>query len=120
MTSELFTPISSLVGGSLIGLSAGSLLIFNGDVLGASGILNSVVTTPHETFRQPSLFWKSTLLSSFLVTSTVLFGPAYAIDTRAETDAGVPIASAIAFSLSGFLVGLGTRLGNGCTSGTYT
>eukprot|EP00934_Nitzschia_sp_Nitz4_P006427 Nitzschia sp. Nitz4//scaffold273_size25297//20719//24905//NITZ4_008321-RA/size25297-processed-gene-0.7-mRNA-1//-1//CDS//3329545262//6417//frame0 len=106
-----------LTGGALIGLSAGLLLIFNGDVLGASGIMNSVFTTPHETLRDPEKFWKSVVLCCFLVTSSFLLGPSYAFDSRTSNDPTVPIISGIGYALAGLLVGFGTKLGNGCTSG---
>eukprot|EP00934_Nitzschia_sp_Nitz4_P002569 Nitzschia sp. Nitz4//scaffold19_size178191//81702//82825//NITZ4_001976-RA/size178191-processed-gene-0.17-mRNA-1//1//CDS//3329540676//2559//frame0 len=114
---ELFTPVSGLAGGTLIGLSAGTVLLYNGDIMGASGIMNNILTVPHETFRDQNRFWRSALLSSFLFTASFVLGPSYCHDERMLTDATVPIASAFAQTLSGFLVGFGARMGNGCTSG---
>lgn len=116
--TEYFTPLTGLTGGSLIGLSAIVLLIFNGDILGASGLLSSIFVSPQKTFRDPSQFWKLALVSTFLMTSTYLLGPYFLIDDRSANDETVPIPSHFAYILAGLLVGFGTKLGNGCTSGT--
>lgn len=115
--TEYFTPISGLTGGSLIGLSAAALLLFNGDILGASGVMSSAFASPLKTFQDPCQFWKLTLLSAFLLTSTYLLGPQFLVDERSENDTSVPIPSQLAYILAGLLVGFGTKLGNGCTSG---
>jgi hypothetical protein len=114
---DYFTPVTGLVGGSLIGLSAATLLILNGDILGASGILTSALTTPIKTFQDTKQFWKMILISSFLFTSTYLLGAEYVVDKASVKDSSVPIPSGLAYILGGLLVGFGTTLGNGCTSG---
>lgn len=114
---DYFSPVTGLTGGSLIGLSAATLLIFNGDILGASGIMTSVFTTPLKTFQDSKQFWKLVLVSTFLFTSTYLLGPKFVVDNRSITDPSVPIPSGLAYMLGGLLVGFGTALGNGCTSG---
>lgn len=118
--TEYFTPITGLAGGSLIGLSAATLLIFNGDILGASGLMSSIFTTPQKAFQDPSQLWKSTLVSTFLLTSTYILGPRFMVDDRSNNDESVPIPSQFGYALAGLLVGLGTRLSNGCTSGAWT
>jgi uncharacterized protein len=109
-----FTPVTGAIGGSLIGLASGALLLFNGDVLGASGIMTHVMTNPMNVWKDPKLMWKVTLMTTFMVTAAFL--SPYAIDTVTDPKL-VAIPSATAYSLAGFLVGFGTRLGNGCTSG---
>lgn len=115
--SDYFTPISGVAGGSLIGLSAASLLLFNGDVLGASCLISSTFTNPQKTLQDPSQVWKFVLLAAFLLTSTYVLGPEFSIDVRTNTDPSIPTLSPFAYALAGLLVGFGTKLGNGCTSG---
>ena len=99
------------------GLSAAALLILNGDVLGASGLMASTALNPKKALTDPNNYWKLVFLSSFMMTSTIIFGTQSSKDSRTENDDGVPIISPLAYSLGGLLVGFGTRIGNGCTSG---
>ena len=110
-----FDPITGLSGGALIGLAAAVLLLFNGDILGASGILSSILNNPVKALQDPSQYWKISLLASFLFTSTHLLGSSY-VEAPQSTNAVPP--SIYGLIVGGFLVGLGTKLGNGCTSGT--
>jgi hypothetical protein len=70
MSLNSFTPVSGLIGGSLIGLSAATLLLFNGDILGASGLMSSLVITPVKTWTDPSQQWKLAFLVSICLTRT--------------------------------------------------
>jgi uncharacterized protein len=108
------TPVTGAIGGSLIGLASGVLLLFNGDVLGASGIMTHVMTNPMNVWKDPKLMWKVALMTTFMVTSALL--SPYAVDTVTDPKL-VAVPSPIAYTMAGFLVGFGTRLGNGCTSG---
>lgn len=121
MSLQYFTPISGLIGGSLIGLSAATLLLFNGDVLGASGLMSSFVVAPVKTLTDPSQQWKLSFLAAFALTTRVyvtMIDPDALTDQRlGYGDSTVPIVSPLAFVIGGFLVGFGTRLGNGCTTG---
>jgi uncharacterized membrane protein YedE/YeeE len=103
-----------LLGGVLIGMSAAALLLGNGDILGASGIVSSVAMNPKQALTDPSQRWKLFFLASFLSTSAFIFGPRY--DIAGAIAATRPI-SKMGYGISGFLVGLGTKLSNGCTSG---
>lgn len=103
---ENFTPISSLIGGLLIGLSAALLLLCDGKIAGISGIVGGIISpTKNDTLWR--LLFVAGLLTGGLAFS--LFSPqALAIGISRSTGALIA---------AGLLVGFGTRLGNGCTSG---
>ena len=100
-----FTPVSALVGGALIGLAATLLMALLGRVAGISGILNGLLPPP-----APDRAWRLAFLLG------LLGGTALVTLLRGEplpvTSAGWPL-----LVVAGGLVGLGTRLGSGCTSG---
>lgn len=100
--------ISPLLGGILIGLSATLLLWLNGRVAGVSGIVGSLLsprTDPEE--RR----WRF----AFLV-GLIGVGAAFA-SVRSDAFGSPPGDSLAKVALAGLLVGFGTRLGSGCTSG---
>jgi uncharacterized membrane protein YedE/YeeE len=120
MSISHFTPVSGLVGGSLIGLSAATLLLFNGDILGASGLMSSFVTAPKKTLTDPGQQWKLAFLAAFSLTARVyvtVIDPDALKDERLGYSSNIPIVSPLGFILGGLFVGFGTRLGNGCTTG---
>ena len=103
---EHFTPISSLLGGVLIGLAASILLLCNGRVAGISGILGGALNpAPGDTL------WRLMFLLGLLTTG------AAAVLLRPQAFLAAPTRSLFVLTLAGFLVGYGARLGNGCTSG---
>lgn len=112
---SFLTPVTGLIGGSLIGVGAGTLLLFNGDIMGYSGIFSSTLLHPVKTFEESP--WKLTFLASFTWAATVYMN--YIDPSCLDTTGGTttPGPSKLGFALGGFLVGLGTKLGNGCTSG---
>ncbi len=95
-----------LIGGILIGLAVTLMLVFNGRVTGISGILS-------ETFfaRKTDGRWREAFLAGLILGGVSLrfFGP-----STFENTSGRGVAALIA---AGFLVGFGTVMGNGCTSG---
>ncbi len=96
MSLKSFTPVSGLFGGSLIGLSAATLLLFNGDILGASGLMSSFVTTPVRTLTDPSQLWKLAFLASFCVTTRLyltMIDPDALKDERLGNSSILPIVS---------------------------
>jgi hypothetical protein len=101
-----FTPVSAAIGGALIGLSAVLLMLFNGRIAGISGIFGGLIN-PHNSDR----IWRI----AFIV------GLVAAPLTAALAGHAVPMpqmpGSYITIAVAGLLVGFGTRLGNGCTSG---
>jgi uncharacterized membrane protein YedE/YeeE len=103
---ENFTPVSALIGGLLIGSAASLLLWLNGRIAGVSGIAWNLIARP----RQDS-DWRL----AFLI-GLVLGALGYRL---ASGDALVPVieASWPVLILGGVLVGFGTQLSGGCTSG---
>ncbi len=106
---ETFTPLTALAGGALIGLAAALLLLFHGRVAGISGILGDTLQAPaaggEAIYR---LAFLGGLLGAGLALRVVYPG-AFGAATAA-----LPLPVVI---VAGLLVGYGTRLGNGCTSG---
>lgn len=104
---------------SITGLSAASLLVLNGDILGFSGLMTSVGLNLKESFHSSKSHWKLVWLSTFMLTVNFYVNHVEDAtrDHRLETSGEVPIASTVAHVLGGALVGLGTKMGNGCTSG---
>jgi uncharacterized membrane protein YedE/YeeE len=100
-----FTPWSALAGGGLIGLAAAWLLLVDGRILGVSGILGGFVTP-----RRGEVLWRFALILGLIVSPAlayVLFG---VVGSGVSTNLPTLLAA-------GLLVGVGTRLGKGCTSG---
>ncbi len=100
-----FTPVAGLVGGALIGLSASILLLAHGQIAGISGIVGNVVE------RGPGLAWRVAFLAGLSLGG---IGVALAFPA-ALSMAGSPSLPLLA--VGGLLVGFGSRLGAGCTSG---
>lgn len=100
-----FTPWSALFGGVLIGGSASMLLLFNGRVAGISGIVGGLVRP-----RATDTLWRVLFVAGLLVGGAALarFMP----NSIGQTGVSLPVAV-----VAGLLVGFGTRLGSGCTSG---
>lgn len=100
-----FTPVASSIGGALIGLSAATMLVFNGRIAGISGILGGLIEGGE------GRSWRGSFIVGMLAGGLVLgqLMPA-AIPTTTTT----PLALMV---LAGLLVGAGTRIGGGCTSG---
>ena len=101
-----FTPISALVGGALIGLSATLLLLFTGRIAGISGILNAFIDP-----RERDSGWRGMFLLGLMVGAGAYV---WTQPGAAPIPAQLPL---WILGLAGFLVGIGTRMGSGCTSG---
>lgn len=102
---DTFTPVSALIGGVLIGISATILILFNGRVAGISGIVRGIFFGEKNEKRWRFIFLIGLLLSPFIYS---LFAPLPPLEIS-NNYAKIAIA--------GLLVGFGTRLGSGCTSG---
>ncbi len=98
--------LGGVIGGGLIGLSAVLLLLFNGRITGVSGIVGSLLTS--------KLSYDGLWRIMFVI--GILFGAGIYLVVQGE----LPIQMQTNRSMlivAGLLVGLGTRLGSGCTSG---
>lgn len=105
-TLENFTPVSAFLGGALIGLSVSLLLLLNGRMAGISGIMNGLFSSPKK-----EEIWRGLFLLG-LVLGAVIFQLITNNSLSVRQD--YPMALII---IGGFLVGVGTRMGSGCTSG---
>jgi uncharacterized membrane protein YedE/YeeE len=103
---ENFTPYSALAGGILIGLSATLLLLFNGRIAGISGMMNGMINT-----NRTELFWRLAFLAGIVI-GAFLFHQINPDFYHPRTNFPLWL-----LACGGFLVGFGTRMGNGCTSG---
>lgn len=103
---ESFTPVSALLGGILIGLSAVALMALNGRVAGISGIVGAAMTERGGELGWRLAFILGLFLAPWLVLAVAGSLPPVVVDA--------PLA---VISLGGLLVGFGSRFGSGCTSG---
>ena len=106
MTSDLHPYLPALVGGILIGLASTLLLWSNGRIAGISGISGGLFGSPRGERLWRLLFISGLMLGALLWVA--LSG--HALRIQPQAGAGLTL-------LGGVLVGYGTRLGNGCTSG---
>ena len=100
-----FTPWTSLAGGVTLGFAAALLLLLVGRTLGIGGIVDGALTA-----RDREFGWRATFLLGLLAAPTALRLIAAPTPPTIET----PWAQ---LTIAGVLVGFGTRLGSGCTSG---
>jgi uncharacterized membrane protein YedE/YeeE len=100
-----FTPGSALAGGLLIGLAAAWLILVEGRILGASGILGGLVPP-----RAGDWEWRVALLAGLIAAPLLAQALVHMTPPVIEADTATLIAG-------GLMVGFGTRLGAGCTSG---
>lgn len=106
--------LNGFLGGTLIGSAAAVVLLGAGEIMGFSGIISPILKNPLEAVKDPSQQWKFAFLSTFLLSSYVVFLPS----ANSEMITSVAsVTSGWAYLLSGLFVGFGTKLGNGCTSG---
>ena len=105
-----FTPLSATLGGLMMGASAALLLLLNGRIAGISGIVGGLLGSSGREAGWRVAFLVGLLLGPILFRLAAGHGP----DVRlgAPLDAFWPV-----LVIAGLLVGYGTRLGSGCTSG---
>ena len=101
--------IMGLIGGLLIGLAGAVFLLGNGRIMGASGIVGVLVDGSGRADRS-DMWQRIVFLAGVFVTPVLLMPFVGTPDTNATSNIAVLIAA-------GLLVGVGTRLANGCTSG---
>jgi uncharacterized protein len=100
-----FTPWSALLGGALIGLSASVLLLTTGRIAGVSGIASGLLLP-----QRGDIAWRVAFVTGLVLVglTTGVFAP----DRLGTSPRGF-----LGLALAGLLVGVGTKIGNGCTSG---
>jgi len=101
-----FEVIKPLIGGALIGLSASVLMLFNGKLAGCSGIIEGLMSPKSKDFN-----WKLMFILGLVSGGLMMF----ALNPSQFT---INIdRSLLEIGLGGILVGIGTHIGCGCTSG---
>ncbi len=103
---ENFTPVSGLVGGLLIGMSTVLLILFNGRIAGISSIVGGLLARKGSEIGWRAVFVVGLLLGAFVY--MLATGGVFPV----RVEASLPV-----MVVAGLLVGFGTRLGAGCTSG---
>ncbi|TFW71882.1 YeeE/YedE family protein [Methylotenera oryzisoli] len=105
---ENFTPITSFIGGLLIGVSTSMLILFMGKIAGISGIVASLLqfkNTPKGHYT-----WRLLFIAGLLISSTVY-------QAFAQLPVSEISASTSTLIIAGLMVGFGSKMGSGCTSG---
>jgi uncharacterized membrane protein YedE/YeeE len=100
-----FDPVSATIGGALIGLAATLLMLLTGRIAGISGILGDLVD-----LASGDRLWRVAFLAGVIAAPLVLAAGGHKLSAPAMPGWIIVIAA-------GLLVGFGTRLGSGCTSG---
>jgi uncharacterized protein len=100
-----FTPVTALLGGVLIGAAAAALLLFNGRILGVSGIIGGLAQP-----RSGDTGWRVAFIAGLLV-------PPLALMLSGTMKAPPFEGPLLVIAAAGLLVGFGSRMGAGCTSG---
>ena len=103
-----FTPGASIVGGILIGLASAMLVLFRGKIAGISGIIGELISM--DSSANSHRLWRGLFLMGLLSSSFVyqFFAP------LPESNISASLGTLI---VAGILVGFGTRMSSGCTSG---
>jgi uncharacterized protein len=101
-----FSPAAAVSGGMLVGLASALLLWANGRIAGISGIFGGLLSPARGEFAWRALFGSGLIAGGLL--APVLIGRSVPFGTHAGT---------FTLLIAGFLVGFGTRMGGGCTSG---
>ena len=100
-----FTPVSAFTGGLIIGLAVVLFFVLNGRSIGISGIASNFLTS------------KNNRMDNLLFLIGLIIGPIiYKLITQDEINISISN-SLLLLAIAGLLVGVGTRIGGGCTSG---
>ena len=101
-----FTPVSAAIGGALIGLAAVLLMLSTGRIAGISGILSGLLN-----LRGEDKAWRIAFIAGLILAPVIAGLIGYGMPTPKLPSNWAVIV------VAGLLVGFGTRLGGGCTSG---
>lgn len=104
-TTTPFEPLAGLLGGLLIGLSVVLLLLTLGRIAGISGIAAGAITQ-----KGTERFWRLAFLVGIVLSAVLYIIFAGVLQVQTQMSSGYLV-------VAGLLVGFGTRLGSGCTSG---
>ena len=104
-TTTPFEPLAGLLGGLLIGLSVVLLLLTLGRIAGISGIAAGAISQ-----KGTERFWRLAFLVGIVLSAVLYIVFAGALQVQMQMSSGYLV-------VAGLLVGFGTRLGSGCTSG---
>jgi uncharacterized protein len=100
-----FSPCSALAGGALIGLAAGAFVLLLGRIAGVSGLIAGLIPP-----RRRDASWRLAFLLGLFVAPAV--AGSFGLWSPPRLDASYAL-----LAFGGLLVGFGSRLGSGCTSG---
>lgn len=100
------TPLSGLIGGALIGLATALFMLLTGRIAGISGIFGGLLTR-----TAGDAGWRIAFIAGLLA------APLLAVLAGRPLPKPAMPASLIVIAIAGLLVGIGTRMGGGCTSG---
>lgn len=103
---ENFTPVTASIGGALIGLSAVILMAFNGRIAGISGVFSGIAFA-----QKGDRVWRILFVIG-LIAAPIFYQAVSGRMPKFDLSANMPLVI-----IGGLLVGFGTRLGSGCTSG---
>jgi uncharacterized membrane protein YedE/YeeE len=103
---DVVSILRALAGGTLIGAAASLYLLFRGAPVGISGMVEDALN-PRSGDRRDALWFLAGLFAAGLIATLV----------SPSLRATAPVASIPVLVIAGLLVGFGTRLGSGCTSG---
>jgi len=102
---EFTIPWASLFGGMLLGLSAALLMLFSGKIAGISGTIGGLLNP-----KKNESSWRAAFLTGMILSVIIVTPFGFILPDVSDNNI-------ILVSVAGLLVGFGTRLGNGCTSG---
>lgn len=101
-----FTPLTALAGGSLIGLSAVMLMLFNGRIAGMTGMLMGLLAVP-----SAATGWRLAFIAGSIFAPIAMMAvTGFTFDMQVATS--LPV-----LALGGLIVGIGVTMASGCTSG---
>jgi uncharacterized membrane protein YedE/YeeE len=100
-----FDPIAGLAGGALIGLAVVLMMLLNGRIAGVSGVLGGVFSP-----KAGDVGWRLAFIAGLIAVPLIVRAAGYTLPA-------VDLPHSVVIVAGGLLVGFGTRLGSGCTSG---